>query len=90
MQQVTKRLFNFRYRYFFIMNTELDPKEYLLKIVNSVAVLLLWPMPNLFFGLYKGYAFFENRPQTANYIYYTVSAITFALVILFFIKKWKK
>ena len=54
MQQVTKRLFNFRYRYFFIMNTELDPKEYLLKIVNSVAVLLLWMMPNLFFGLYKG------------------------------------
>lgn len=72
------------------MNTELDPKDYFLKIVNSVAVILLWMMPNLFFGLYKGYAFFENRPEMHNYLFYTLSTLTFGLVIFFLYKKWKK
>ena len=72
------------------MNTELDSKDFFLKIANSVALLLLWMMPNLYYGLYKGYAFFEGKAAVSNIVYYLISGIGFALVIFFFIKKKKK
>jgi hypothetical protein len=66
-----------------------ETREFLVRILQTISIVLLWMMVNVYIGIYKGYAFFEVRPNLANYLFYT-----FFLVSLFFLlrhlrKKWK-
>jgi len=66
-----------------------DPREFLLRIVNTIAIVLIWMMLNVFFGFYKDYAFFINHPNWTNYLYYTLSAASLVWLIIHLRKKWK-
>ena len=40
------------------MSMEDETREFLVRILNTVAIVLVWMMANVFIGIYKGYAFF--------------------------------
>jgi hypothetical protein len=66
-----------------------ETREFLVRILNTVALVLLWMMANVFIGIYKGFAFFNNKPDWANYIYYAFLVISFIALIIHLKRKWK-
>ena len=71
------------------MGMEDETRAFLIRILNTVAIVLLWMMVNVFIGIYKGYAFFEDKPGRTNYIYYAFLAISFIALIIHLKRKWK-
>ena len=68
---------------------EEDVKEFLIKIVQSISMGLVWLLANMSIGSYVGFAFFEGRPSLVNYIYYAVFILTLIALINYLRKKWK-
>ena len=71
------------------MGMEDDTRAFLLRILNTVAIVLLWMMVNVFIGIYKNYAFFEGKPNWTNYLYYIFFLISLAALIIHLGRKWK-
>jgi hypothetical protein len=71
------------------MGMEDETRAFLIKIVNTIAVILLWMMLNVFFGVYKQLGFFENKPGWQNWLYYTLAVASLVWVILYIRRKWK-
>jgi ABC-type glycerol-3-phosphate transport system permease component len=71
------------------MSMEDETREFLVRILNTVAIVLLWMMVNVFIGIYKGYAFFEVKPDWTNYIYYVFLIISFITLVIHLKRKWK-
>ncbi len=69
----------------------MDPevKEFLVKIVHSISMAMVWLLMNMTIGIYFGYAFFEKSPTLGNIIYYIVFLLSLALLIIYLRKKWK-
>ena len=57
--------------------------------MQTIFLVLLWMLVNVFIGIYKNYAFFENRPNWTNYLYYAFFLITLVLLIVHLVRKWK-
>jgi hypothetical protein len=68
---------------------EEDVKEFLIKIVQSISMGLVWLLANMSIGIYFGFAFFEGSPSLGNYIYYAVFILTLIALINYLRKKWK-
>ena len=73
----------------FNMGMEPEVTEFLKKIANSIAMVLLWMLVNTIVGIKYGLAFFEDKPSWQNYIYYAGAIITLLLVLRYLKKKWK-
>ncbi len=71
------------------MGMEPEIKTFLLRIANSLAVVLSWMLINTIVGIKYGLAFFEDKPDWKNYLYYAGAIITLVLVIIYLRKKWK-
>lgn len=71
------------------MSNEEDPKIFLLRIVNTLAIVLLWMIVNIFIGLYLNYAFFEDVPNWKNYAYYAFLLISLIFLVIHLKRKWK-
>jgi ABC-type glycerol-3-phosphate transport system permease component len=71
------------------MGMEDETREFLVRIMQTVSIVLLWMMLNVFIGLYKGYAFFEKDPGWQNYLYYAFLVTTFIALIIHLKRKWK-
>lgn len=71
------------------MGMEDETREFLVRILNTVSIVLLWMMANVFIGIYKGFAFFEEKPNWANYLYYVFLVTSFVLLIVHLKRKWK-
>ena len=71
------------------MGMEDETREFLVRILNTVAIVLLWMMMNVFIGIYKGYAFFEEKPDWTHYSYYAFLVISFIVLIIHLKRKWK-
>jgi len=72
-----------------IMAMEDDTREFLVRILNTVAIVLLWMMANVFIGIYKGFAFFEDKPGWENYVYYVILVASFIFLVIHLKRKWK-
>lgn len=68
---------------------EPEVREFLVKIMQSISMGLVWLLINMTVGIYYGYAFFEESPSAANFIYYVGCLGSFILLILYLRKKWK-
>ncbi len=68
---------------------EPEVREFLIKIVQSISMGLLWLLSNMTFGIYFGYAFFEGVPTSGNIVYYICFLFTFILLVKYLRKKWK-
>jgi ABC-type glycerol-3-phosphate transport system permease component len=66
-----------------------ETREFLVRILNTIAIVLVWMMVNVFIGIYKGYAFFEENPGWTNYVYYVFLAISFIALVIHLKRKWK-
>ncbi|HAN65797.1 MAG TPA: hypothetical protein DCQ34_05775 [Chitinophagaceae bacterium] len=75
--------------YFHSMGAEQNPRAYLVLVANSIAIVLIWMIINVFFGIYLGWGFFENSPGWKNWLYYALALGTLFLIGKFLYKKWK-
>jgi hypothetical protein len=71
------------------MGMEPDMIEFLVRIVQTLSMGLLWLLVNMTVGIYFGFGFFEDTPSIGNYIYYLFFLLTLGLLIFYFRKKWK-
>lgn len=67
-----------------------DVREFLVKILNTIAMGMIWLIINMTVGIYFDFAFFENKPGPGNYIFYAWFVISLLLLIRYLIKKWKR
>lgn len=68
---------------------EEETRAFLTKILQTISIVLLWMMINVFVGIYKGFAFFEDRPDWTNYLYYAGFLISLVALIVHLKRKWK-
>jgi hypothetical protein len=68
---------------------EPEVREFLVKIMQSISMGLVWLLINMSIGIYLGFAFFEGVPSMGNYIYYAAFLISLVALILYLKKKWK-
>lgn len=66
-----------------------ETREFLVRIANTVAIVLLWMMANVFIGIYKGFAFFEDKPDWKNNCYYGFLLLSFVALVFYLKRKWK-
>lgn len=68
---------------------EPDVKAFLLLIVQTISMGMLWMLINMTAGIYFNLGFFEGSPSLWNILYYIFFLVSLALLILYLRKKWK-
>ena len=68
---------------------EPETRDFLLLILNTISVILIWMILNVFFGIYLEYGLFESLPTWKNYIYYALLLGSLVLLIIYIRRKWK-
>ncbi len=68
---------------------EPEVKAFLLMIVNSISMAMLWLLANMTVGIYFNYAFFDDSPSLGNIIFYLFLITSFIFLFLYLRKKWK-
>lgn len=68
---------------------EPDVRLFLLTIVQTISMGMVWLLLNMTFGIYYGYAFFDDSPSLGNFIYGGFFLISLVLLIIYLKKKWK-
>jgi len=71
------------------MGMEDDTRAFLVLIVNTIALVLLWMIANVLVGIYMGYAFFEGSPSWKNILYYIITLISFIFLVRRIWRKWE-
>lgn len=70
-------------------NWDPDVKKFLLKVLNSVSVVLLWMMACVTAGIYFKLGYTSGKPVLYTVLYYAGLVITLFLLIRYLYKKWK-
>jgi len=68
---------------------EPDVKAFLLLIVQTISMAMLWLLINMTAGIYYDLGFFEGYPSIWNILYYIFFLTTLVLLIKYLRKKWK-
>jgi hypothetical protein len=71
------------------MGMEQDTREFLFRIINTISLVLLWMLVNVFLGIYKDYAFFEGSPKWTNWGYYAFFILSLVGLLFYLRRKWK-
>jgi hypothetical protein len=66
-----------------------EAKAFLILIIQTLSVTLLWMLVNMTAGVYFNLAFFEGRPGWANIIYYIFLIASFIFSVRYLKTKWK-
>jgi len=66
-----------------------DVRFFLLTIVQSISMVLLWMLLNMTIGIYYGFGFFDESPTLGNYIYGAAFLISFVFLIRYLKNKWR-
>jgi hypothetical protein len=69
---------------------EPDVKGFLLKILNSISLVLLWLIACATAGIYFELGYTNGKPLIYTIIFYTVMAVTLFLLLRRLYKTWKK
>jgi len=68
---------------------EEDMRAFFIRILQSIAVILLWMLVNIFIGIYKELAFFTGMPGWKNWLFYGFFLASGIFVARHLYKKWK-
>jgi hypothetical protein len=68
---------------------EPEVRAFLLLIVNTISMGMVWLLLNMTLGIYFNFAFFEESPSLGNMLYYIFLPGSLVLLILYLRKKWK-
>jgi hypothetical protein len=71
------------------MGMESETKEFLVRITQTLSLVMLWMLVNVYLGIYKDYGFFENHPNWTNYLFYAFSLLSLAVLLIYLWRKWK-
>jgi len=71
------------------MNFEDDPRAFLVLIVQTLSVLIIWMMIHVLVGIYFGFGFFADMPGWENYLYYIFLLISLYFLIKYILNRWK-
>ncbi len=71
------------------MGMEDETKEFLVRIIQTISLVLIWMLVNVYVGIYKDYAFFDKRLNWTNYLFYALSLISLVVLLRYLWKKWK-
>jgi hypothetical protein len=66
---------------------EEETKKFLAKIINTIAMVLIWMMANVFFGIFLKFGFYRGVWQ--NWLYYSLAVSTLVLLVMYVRKKWE-
>ncbi len=68
------------------MSEEPNVQEFFVRIVQSISMIIIWLLVNMFIGIYLDYAFFEGSPTIGNYIFYSWFLIS-GVILFRYLKK---
>ena len=68
---------------------EPETREFLVRIIQTISLVLVWMLVNVYFGIYKDFAFFESHANWTNYLYYVLSLASLLLLLFHLRRKWK-
>jgi hypothetical protein len=68
---------------------EPDIKAFLLLIVQTISMGIIWLLINMTAGIYFNLGFFEGAPSLWNILYYIFFLVSLVLLIMYLRKKWK-
>jgi hypothetical protein len=71
------------------MGMEDETRDFLVLIVNTIALVLIWMIANVLIGIYFGLAFFKDLPDWKNVVYYIFFGATLWWLTRRIRKKWK-
>jgi hypothetical protein len=67
-----------------------DVKKFLLKVLNSISLGLLWLMGSVTAGIYYKLAYAGDNPLIYTILFYVILVVTLALLIRYLLNLWKK
>jgi hypothetical protein len=67
---------------------EPEVRAFLVRIANTISIVLLWMIFNLVAGIKYNLAFFDGSPAWFNYLYYAFFIASLGLLIRHLYKKW--
>ena len=70
------------------MGMENETRDFLVLIANSIALVLIWMILNVLFGIYLEWGFFTGKPGWKNILYYVFSISSLIFLVRRLIKKW--
>lgn len=70
------------------MGMEDDTRAFLILVLNTIALFLVWMIFNVLVGIYMGYAFFEESPTWKNIVYYILALSSLIYLVAYLRKKW--
>ena len=68
---------------------ETETRAFLIKIMQTISLVLLWMLVNVFIGIYKDYAFFDQHPNWTNYLFYAFFLVSLVLLLIHLKRKWE-
>ena len=71
------------------MGIEDETRVFLIRIANTIALVLLWMMLNVYLGIYWGFGFFEDRPDWKNGLFYVWFMASLFFLLRHLKRKWK-
>lgn len=72
-----------------VMGMEQETRDFLIRIINTISIVLLWMLVNVFIGIYKGFAFFDGHPRWPNFLFYAFFLAGLIWMVRYLMKKWK-
>lgn len=57
--------------------------------MQTVSLVLLWMMVQVYFGIYHEFAFFDMAPDWKNILYYIFLIVSLIVLIIHLKRKWK-
>ncbi len=72
------------------MGMEDDTQLFLVTIMQTVSLLILWLLINIFVGLYLKFGLFDECPSLKNFLYYAVFITGCFFLFKHIKKKWSK
>ena len=67
-----------------------DTKDFLVAIVQTASLLILWMLVNVIIGIRLKLGLFRGQPSLNNYIYYFFFLLSFFFLARHLVRKWKK
>lgn len=68
---------------------EPEIRSFLIRIMKSLSMGLLWMFINLLFGVKMGFLFLDGKVSVWNYVYYVGLVISFVALIWYIKITWK-
>ena len=71
------------------MGMEDETRDFLMLIMHTAALIIIWMMANVLIGIYLKLGLFEETPSLKNYVYYGFLLISFFFLFRHLRRKWK-